>query len=170
MKGDSAGIEINDVPKKGFAGKADPVHPVAPCKGDVRFGGDDDGSAGSFANERGRPEDGTAGARGMKPMTKKVAVTASVFVFFLAVCIGISIRSSNKTKPTATSSALALEGTDSVFPEVINGETLDFNVWQQSRRYLVDIRRNGDGGHFCGATLISRRVVLTAAREFEKFK
>ena len=69
MKGDSAGIEINDVPKKGFAGKADPVHPVAPCKGDVRFGGDDDESAGSFANERGRPEDGTAGARGMKPMT-----------------------------------------------------------------------------------------------------
>jgi secreted trypsin-like serine protease len=104
----------------------------------------------------------------MKPMTKKVAVTASVFVFFLAVCIGIGIRSSNKTKPTATSSALALEGTDSVFPEVINGETLDFDVWDQTRRYLVDIRRNG--GHSCGATLISRRVVLTAAREFEKFK
>ncbi len=165
MKGDSAGIEINDVLKKGFAGEADPVHPVAPLEGDVRYGGDDDASAGSFANERGRPADGTTGARGMKPRTKKVAVTASVFVFFLAVCIGIGIRSSNKTAPTATSSALALEGTDSVFPEVIGGVTLDPRVWQDFRRYLVDIRKNG--GHTCGATLISRRVVLTAAREFE---
>ncbi len=161
MKGDSAGIEINDVLKKGFTGKADPVHPVAPLEGD----GDDDASAGSFANERGRPADGTAGARGMKPRTKKVAVTALVFVFFLAACIGIGIRSSNKTKPTATSSALALQGSDGPAPRIIGGKTLDFGVWGQSRRYLVDIKFNDD--HTCGATLISRRVVLTAAREFE---
>ena len=166
MKGDSAGIEINNVLKKGFTGKADPVHPVAPLEGDVRYGGDDDASAGSFANEKGRPADGTAGARGMKPRTKKVAVTASVFVFFLAVCIGIGIRSSNKTKPTATSSALALQGSDGPAPRIINGETLALNVWQDFRRYLVEIRKVNIG-HTCGATLISRRVVLTAAREFE---
>ena len=165
MKGDSAGIEINDVLKKGFTGKADPVHPVAPCKGDIRYGGDNDESAGSFANERGRPEDGTAGARGMKPRTKKVAVTASVFVFFLAVCIGIGIRSSNKNGPTASVNALSLQGSDGIAPTVIGGTPLDQGVWQEFRRYLVETRWNDL--HICGGTLISSRVVLTAARKLK---
>jgi len=159
MKGDSAGIEIeiNDVLNESLAGKANPVHSTTPLKGDVRYDGDEDGSPAAISSNK---------VLWLQPKTKKLAVTVSVFVFFLFICIGIGIRSSNKTKPTATSSALALQGSDGPAPRIINGDTLALNVWQDFRRYLVEIRKVNIG-HTCGATLISRRVVLTAAREFE---
>ena len=59
----------------------------------------------------------------------------------------------------------------SVNPFIINGANLDRTVWQQSRRYLVDIRSSnaiGKDGQSCGATRISSQVVLTAARESKK--
>jgi hypothetical protein len=54
---------------------------------------------------------------------------------------------------------------DGINPFIVGGDTLNRTIWEQSLRYLVDIRRNGDGNHTCGATKISARVVLTAARE-----
>lgn len=53
---------------------------------------------------------------------------------------------------------------------IIGGTKLDERVWETSRRYLVALTLPGRVGmpgpfHFCGATLISRRVVLTAASE-----
>ena len=69
-------------------------------------------------------------------------------------------------------SARALRGEnsedDGVNPFVIGGETLSRTIWEESRRYLVDIRFNG--GHSCGATKISDRVVLTAARKSNSTK
>jgi hypothetical protein len=56
---------------------------------------------------------------------------------------------------------------DGVDPFIIGGTTLDRTVWEQSRRYLVDIKFLGD--HYCGATKISDRVVLTAARELIQY-
>ena len=56
----------------------------------------------------------------------------------------------------------------SVTPFVIGGTTLDRTVWENSRRYLVDIKKGVQLKHYCGATRISSRVVLTAARESKK--
>ena len=76
--------------------------------------------------------------------------------------------------PTDLSSSLAagieagMQEDDSVNPFIVNGADLDRTVWETSRRYLVSIRRSNDvgtDGHSCGATTISSRVVLTAARE-----
>lgn len=57
---------------------------------------------------------------------------------------------------------------------IIGGTELDENVWKTSRRYLAAlVGTNSDGlllGHSCTATLISRRVVLTAGRELEKYR
>lgn len=44
---------------------------------------------------------------------------------------------------------------------IIGGTVLEKDVWQESRRYLVRVPG-------CGATRISRRAVLSAARESEK--
>ena len=57
---------------------------------------------------------------------------------------------------------------DGVGPSVIGGEILDRDVWELSRRYLVDIKFEED--HYCGATKISDRVVLTAARELIQYE
>jgi len=69
-------------------------------------------------------------------------------------------------------SARALRGEnsedDGVNPFVIGGETLNRTIWEESRRYLVDIRFNRT--HSCGATKISDRVVLTAARKSNSTK
>jgi secreted trypsin-like serine protease len=61
---------------------------------------------------------------------------------------------------------------DGVDPFIIGGETLDRTVWYQSRRYLVDIKDTFEGElyHLCGATKISDRVVLTAARELIQYE
>ena len=62
---------------------------------------------------------------------------------------------------------------DDVNPSVIGGKPLDRTVWEQSRRYLVDIKNRNDDGeiiHWCGATKISDRVVLTAARELIQYE
>ena len=59
---------------------------------------------------------------------------------------------------------------DGVNPSVIGGETLDKDTWQQSRRYLVDIKADADGFHTCGATKIADRIVLTAARELIQYE
>ena len=56
---------------------------------------------------------------------------------------------------------------DGVDPFIIGGTTLDRTVWEQSRRYLVDIKF--EENHSCGATKISDRVVLTAARELIQY-
>jgi len=51
---------------------------------------------------------------------------------------------------------------------IIGGTELDQTVWETSRRYLVALTLTRDDGspfHTCTATLISRRVVLSAARE-----
>ena len=158
MKGDSAGIEIeiNNVLNKSLAGKANPVHSTTPLKGDVRYDGDEDGSHAAISSNK---------VLWLQPKTKKLAVAASVFVFFLFICIGIGIRSSNKNGPTATVNALALQGSDGIAPTVIGGTPLDQGVWQEFRRYLVETRWNDL--HICGGTLISSRVVLTAARKLK---
>ena len=61
-----------------------------------------------------------------------------------------------------------LENQDPEF--IIGGTELDADVWAASRRYLVSSTRvdpyDGTLSHSCTASLISRRVVLTAAREF----
>ena len=92
MKGDSAGIEIeiNDALDESFARKANPVHSVAPLKGDAHCDGDDDGSPGAISNNK---------VLWLQPRTKKLAATASVFVFFLSICIGIGIRSRTRMDP-----------------------------------------------------------------------
>ena len=59
---------------------------------------------------------------------------------------------------------------DGVNPFIIGGETLDRTVWEESRRYLVSIRSHDSGLHSCGATNISDRVVLTAARKSNQYK
>ena len=63
---------------------------------------------------------------------------------------------------------------DGVNPFIIGGGTLNRTVWEQSRRYLVDIKGTFEGEdelvHWCGATKISDRVVLTAARELIQYE
>jgi len=52
---------------------------------------------------------------------------------------------------------------------IIGGTELDQTVWETSRRFLVTLTTTlADGSvfHSCTASLISRRVVLSAAREF----
>ena len=149
-------IEISDVLNKSITGKANPVHSVAPLKGDVRYDGDKDGSPAAISSNK---------VLWLQPKAMKLAVTASVFVFFLSICIGIGIRSSNKNGPTATVNVLALQGSDGIAPTVIGGTPLDQGVWQEFRRYLVETRWNDL--HICGGTLISSRVVLTAARKLK---
>lgn len=59
---------------------------------------------------------------------------------------------------------------------IIGGTELDKNVWEMSRRYLVALAYSDkeptptSTPRSCTATLISRRVVLTAARELEKLR
>lgn len=59
---------------------------------------------------------------------------------------------------------------------IIGGSELDKNVWETSRRYLVALAFSDEEPtptstpHSCTATLISRRVVLTAARELEELR
>jgi secreted trypsin-like serine protease len=98
----------------------------------------------------------------MVAISKKY-VTAGVAVVAV-VAIAIALVYSQKKKSTYNS--LASSAADGVDPFVIGGQTLDRNVWEASRRYLVSLRRNGE--HNCGGTLISRRVVLTAARELNR--
>ena len=57
-----------------------------------------------------------------------------------------------------------------VNPSVIGGTVLDRDDWEQSRRYLVDIKGDDNGFHTCGATKVSDRVVLTAARELIQYE
>ncbi len=48
---------------------------------------------------------------------------------------------------------------------------LNENIWEKSRRYLAALsftQVDGKPFHICGATLISRRVALSAAREYGK--
>lgn len=55
---------------------------------------------------------------------------------------------------------------------IIGGTELDQTVWETSRRYLVALTFTLDDGapfHTCTATLISRRVVLSAARELADY-
>jgi hypothetical protein len=61
---------------------------------------------------------------------------------------------------------------DGVNPFIIGGDTLNRTVWEQSRRYLVDLRYLIEGvpNSGCGGTKISNRVVLTAARELIQYK
>ena len=155
MKGDIPQIEI-EINDESFAQKANPVHSVAPLKGDAHCDGDVDGSPASISNSK---------VLWLQPRTKKLAATALVFVFFLSICIGIGIRSSNKNGPTATGNALALQGSNGFAPRIIGGTQLDQDIWRDFRRYLVSIRKNGS--HICGGTLISSRVVLTAARKLK---
>lgn len=158
MKGDRAGIkiEIIDVLNESLEGKANPVHSITPLKGDVCYDDDKDGSPVAISSNK---------VLWLQPKTRKLAVTASVFVFFLFICIGIGIRSSNKNEPAATVYALALQGSDGISPRVIGGTPLDQGVWREFRRYLVSIRFNDK--NFCGGTLISSRVVLTAASKLK---
>ena len=96
-----------------------------------------------------------------KYVTTVVAVVA-------VVTIAIAMVYSQKKK--SSYNALASSAADGVNPSVIGGETLDRDVWEMSRRYFVSLRSRTAGGviyHSCGATLISSRVVLTAARELK---
>ncbi len=79
-----------------------------------------------------------------------------------------SVKKANENAPTEMSRELDLEGGDGVTPFIIGGGDLDRGVWEKSRRYLVDINKDDTGFHSCGATLISSRVVLTAARELSR--
>ncbi|KAL3816945.1 hypothetical protein ACHAXA_001773 [Cyclostephanos tholiformis] len=88
----------------------------------------------------------------------KKSVTIGVAVIAVAA-IAIALVYSQKKK--STYNALASSTAEGYTPRIIGGATLNRNVWDQSRRYLVSIRKDG---HFCGATLVSRRVVLSAAR------
>ncbi len=101
----------------------------------------------------------------MVAISKKY-VTAGVAVVAV-VAVAIALVYSQKKK--STYNALASSAADGV-NRVIGGAPLDPTVWDVSRRYLVDIKvlnRAGALKHNCGASLISRRVVLTAAREFK---
>lgn len=156
------GVEINHVLEEHFASKPRAVQqPVAiPIIHDHHDENNDD-SAVAIANDSHPIVQQRTQSR-----LKKLAVTAAAFVV-LAICLGVGLGSV-KNGHTMKSSALALQESSGVGPSVIGGTQLDRNVWQQSRRYLIDIRRlNGDGtiGHQCGATLVSRRVILSAARE-----
>ena len=171
MKGEN-GIEINHVLEEHFASNTrPPVQHVAPHKGDDRRA-DDAAAVATITNGR-RLTDDLVGAHMMQPRMKKLGVIALVFVVLATICLGIGLGSM-KNGPTTRSSALALQGGDGVGPSVVGGTQLDRDVWQQSRRYLVSIRNiSRDGSvvyHICGATLISRRVLLTAAREWTKNK
>ena len=67
-----------------------------------------------------------------------------------------------------------LENQDPEFM-IIGGTELDESVWDTSRRYLVALAQaeyvaqpsTSPSPHICTATMISRRVVLSAAREFQ---
>jgi hypothetical protein len=89
----------------------------------------------------------------------------------------LAINEEEAAMPTDLSSSMAAgieagsQEDDSVTPFIVNGADLDRDIWETSRRYLVDIRASkntGRPGHSCGATMISSRVVLTAARESKK--
>ncbi len=93
----------------------------------------------------------------------KKYVTAAVAVIAV-VTIAIALVYSQKKR--SSYNALASSAADGVNTSVIGGVVLDQNVWSESRRYLVSIR--GALGHGCGASLISRRAILTAARELNQ--
>jgi hypothetical protein len=93
----------------------------------------------------------------MGAISKKY-VTAGVAVVAVAA-IAIALVYSQRKK--STYNALVSSAADGV-NRVIGGAPLDPTVWEENRRYLVHL----SGG--CGATLISRRAVLTAARELNK--
>ena len=99
----------------------------------------------------------------MVAISKKY-VTIGVAVIAVAA-IAITLVYSQKKK--STYNALASSSAEEFTPRIIGGAALDRKVWDESRRYLVSIRKDG---HFCGATLVSRRVVLTAARELNRNK
>jgi hypothetical protein len=65
---------------------------------------------------------------------------------------------------------MSLEFQDQDPEFIIGGTELDESVWDTSRRYLVASNNvdpdDGTLSHSCTASLISRRVVLLAAREF----
>ena len=171
MEGEN-GIEISQVLEEHFASNPrPPIQHVAPHKGDDRRA-DDAAAVATIANGRNLTDD-LAGAHMMQPRMKKLGVIALVFVVLAAICLGIGLGAM-KNGPTTRSSALALQGGDGVGPSIIGGTQLDRDVWQQSHRYLVDIKDidpdDGSIYHTCGATLISRHVVLTAAREWKKCK
>jgi secreted trypsin-like serine protease len=81
----------------------------------------------------------------------------------IAAVAAVAIALVNSQKKKIAYNALASSAAEGLTPRIIGGEPLDQDLWDESRRYLVSIRWSGE--HVCGATLISRRVILTAARE-----
>jgi hypothetical protein len=104
----------------------------------------------------------------MGAISKKY-VTAGVAVVAVAAIAIALVYSASAQRKKSTYNALVSSAADGV-NRVIGGAPLDPTVWEENRRYLVDIKAlNQDGAlvHSCGASLISRRFVLTAAREFK---
>ncbi len=82
----------------------------------------------------------------------------------IAAVAAVAIALVNSKKKKIAYNALASSAVEGITPRIIGGDTLDQDVWYENRRYLVKILDPS----ICGATLVSRRVVLTAARELSQ--